>query len=141
MSDLFTIATQLRLVGLTLVGLGLGHVALPRALAWGRELAGVGGLSRRVLYTHTFFIGVMCVLLGLAPLALTDDLVAPGRTATAILAAELTVWGLRWAAQFVAFPARVWRTSRLYVAGYFGFALLWTWILGVFVAAFLSRLQ
>jgi hypothetical protein len=139
MNDLFALTTQLRLVGLTLVVLGLCHVALPRALAWRRELAGVGSLNRQVLYTHTFFIGVVCVLLGLAPLTLTGELVGPGRTATAILIAELTVWGLRWVAQFVAFPASVWRTSRLYTVGYFGFALLWTWILTVFVAAFISR--
>lgn len=139
MSELFSLATQLRLVGLTLVVLGLGHVALPRALAWPRELAGVGRLNRQVLYTHTFFIGVMCVLLGLAPLALTDDILAPGRASTAILVAELTVWTLRWAAQFVAFPARVWRASPLYTTGFFGFTLLWTWFLAVFGAAFVSR--
>jgi hypothetical protein len=139
MSDLFALTTQLRLVGLVLVVLGLCHVVLPRALAWRRELAGVGSLSRQVLYTHTFFIGVMCVLLGLAPLTLAGELVGPGRTANAILVAELTVWGLRWVAQFVAFPARLWLDSRLHTAGYFGFALLWTWILTVFVAAFLSR--
>jgi hypothetical protein len=139
MSDLFALTTQLRLVGLTLVVLGVCHVALPRALAWRRELAGVGSLNRQVLYTHTFFIGVMCVLLGLAPLTLTADLLGPGRTATAILVAELTVWGLRWVAQFVAFPARVWRVSRLHTAGHVGFALLWTWIITVFGAALINR--
>ena len=139
MSDLFALTTQLRLVGVALVVLGVCHVALPRVLAWRRELAGIGGLNRQVVYTHTFFIGVMCVLLGLAPLTLTGDLVAPGRTATAILVAEVTVWGLRWVAQFVAFPARVWRASRLHTAGYVGFAVLWTWILAVFLATVVSR--
>ncbi|MFI5915812.1 hypothetical protein [Dactylosporangium sp. NPDC051541] len=139
MTSLLTVTGQLQLAGATLVALGLGHVALPRALAWRRELSGVGPLNRHVLYTHTFFIGVMCVLLGLAPLTLAADLLAPGRTATAILVAECAVWGLRWLAQFVAFPARTWRDSRLHTAGYVGFAVLWTWILAVFTAALATR--
>jgi hypothetical protein len=139
MTGLLSVSGQLQLAGAALVLLGLGHVALPRALAWRRELAGVGPLSRQVLYTHTFFIGVMCVLLGLAPLTLAADLLAPGRAATAILVAECAVWGLRWLIQFVAFPARTWRGSRLHTAGYVGFAVLWTWILGVFGTALASR--
>ena len=139
MSGLLSLGGQLQLVGVTLVGLGLGHVVLPRALAWRHELAGVGALNRQVLYTHTFFIGVMCVLLGLAPLTLGPELLAPGRSATAILVAECAVWGLRWALQFVAFPARTWRDSRLHTAGYVGFALLWTGILAVFAATLLAR--
>jgi hypothetical protein len=126
---------QLRLVGATLVLLGLGHVALPRILAWRPEFAALRPLTRHVLYTHTFFIGVICVLLGLAPLALTADLLAPGRLPTAILGAECAFWGLRWCLQFVAFPPSTWRGSTLHRVGWAGFAALWTWIVAVFGTA------
>lgn len=139
MTGPLTLAGQLRLAGGALVLLGLAHAVLPRVLAWRPEFARLRPLTRRVLYTHTFFIGVMCVLLGLAPLVLTADLMAPGRMSTAVLAAECAVWVLRWCAQFVAFPRRVWRGSRLYAAGYVLFALLWTWIAAVFLTALLAR--
>lgn len=126
---------QLRLVGATLVLLGVGHVALPGILAWRPELATLRPLTRHILYTHTFFIGVMCVLLGLVPLALAADLLTPGRLSTAVLGGECAFWGLRWCLQFVAFPPSTWRSSALYRFGWAGFAVLWTWIVAVFGTA------
>ena len=113
----------------------MSHVALPRILAWRPEFAALRPLTRQILYTHTFFIGVTCVLLGLAPLALTTELLAPGPLSTAILAGECAFWGLRWCVQFVAFPAATWRRSTLHRVGWFGFAILWTWIVAVFAAS------
>ncbi|WP_432969365.1 hypothetical protein [Dactylosporangium sp. CA-233914] len=46
-----------------------------------------------------------CVLFGLLPLTLADELPGPGPLAGALLLAESTFWGLRFVAQFVAFPA------------------------------------
>ena len=129
------IAVQLRLVGGVLVLLGVAHVVLPRALAWPDEFRRLTPLTRQVMYLHTFSIGVVCVLAGLPPLVLTTDLLAGGRLGTALLAGQCLFWGLRWAAQFVAFRPALWRTSRLYTAGHVGFALLWTWIVGVFATA------
>jgi hypothetical protein len=135
MSSVFTLVGQLRLVGATLAVLGLAHLVMPRALAWRPEFATLRPLTRQIMYAHTFFIGLTCLLLGLAPLALTTELLTPGRTPTAILAAEVVFWGLRWCAQFVAFPQATWRSSPLYVAGYVGFTVLWTWVVTVFAAA------
>jgi hypothetical protein len=139
MSGVFTLATQLRLVGAALVLLGLAHLVLPRALAWPPEFAALRPLTRQIMYAHTYFIGLTCVLLGLLPLTLTAELLAPGRMPTAILAAECTFWGLRWCTQFVAFRPSIWRGSRLYTAGYVGFAALWTWVVAVFGSALTVR--
>jgi hypothetical protein len=133
------ITFQLRAVGAVLVALGLAHLLLPRLLGWPAEFAMLRPLTRQIMRTHTFFIGVTCVLLGLAPLAFTADLLAPGRLGAAVLVAECAFWGLRWGAQFAAFPRRVWRGSRLHTAGYLGFTMLWTWVVGVFATALAAR--
>jgi hypothetical protein len=135
MTGMFTLAGQLRMVGSALVLLGLAHLVLPRALAWPSEFTALRPLTRHIMYAHTFFIGLTCVLFGLAPLVLAADLLAPGRTPTGILVAECVFWGLRWGAQFVAFPPALWRTSPLYRAGYAGLTLLWTWVVTVFATA------
>jgi hypothetical protein len=140
MSGAFTLTGQLRLVGAVLVLLGLAHVALPSVLAWRPQLAALHPLSRTVVYLHTSFIGLTCVLLGLVPLGLAAELLEPGPIPRAVLAAECVFWGLRWCAQFVAFPPRLWRGSPLYLAGHVGFSLLWTWIVAVFVAALVPTL-
>jgi hypothetical protein len=134
-SGLFTLAGQLRLVGAVLIVLGLAHLVMPRGLGWRPEFAALRALTRQIMYTHTYFIGLSCVLLGLAPLALTSDLLAPGRLPAAILIAECVFWGLRWCAQFAAFPPAVWRGRRLYATGYVALTALWTWIVAVFAAA------
>jgi hypothetical protein len=139
MSGACALVGQLRLVGAALVLLGAGHVALPSALSWSRELTPLRPLTRQVVRAHTFFIGVTCVLLGLAPLALATELTAPGRLPGAVLGAECAFWGLRWLAQFVTFRPAVWRGSALHTAGYLGFTVLWTWVLAVFAAALMRH--
>jgi hypothetical protein len=141
MTGVFTLVHQLRLVGATLVLLGLAHLALPHALAWPPQFATLRPLTRQIMYTHTYFIGLTCVLFGLAPLALTPELLIPGRLSTAVLAAECVFWGLRWCAQFVAFPPALWRDSPLYTAGYAGFTVLWTWVVAVFATALTQTLH
>jgi hypothetical protein len=135
MSWAWTLAGQLRLTGETLVLLGLSHSVMPRVLAWPRQFAALPLLTRQIMHTHTFFIGLTCILLGIAPLTLAADLLVPARLPRAVLAAECVFWGLRWCAQFVAFPPTLWRGSWSRTAAYLGLALLWTWIVAVFAAA------
>jgi len=140
MSAALTLTGQLRLVGTVLVLIGLAHLAMPRVLAWPQQFTALPPLTRQIMHTHTFFIGVTCVLFGLAPLTLTTELMTPGRLSKAGLAAECVFWALRWCAQFIAFPPALWRGSRLHTAGYIGFAVLWTWIVAVFATALVGSL-
>jgi hypothetical protein len=135
MTHLLTLTAQLRLVGATLVLLGVAHLAMPAALGWPAEFTALRPLTRQIMRAHTFFIGVTCALLGLAPLTMTADLLTGGRLPTAVLAAECAFWGLRWGAQFTVFRPAVWRGPRWYAAGYLGLALLWTWVGAVFALA------
>lgn len=135
MSGVLGIATQLRLVGVVLVALGPVHLVLPRLLGWPAEFTALQPLTRQVMRAHTLFIGLVCVLLGLLPLALPGELLGTGRLGAVVLAGECVFWGLRWAAQFLVFPPRVWRGSRLHVLGYLGFTVLWTWVGAVFAVA------
>jgi hypothetical protein len=139
MNGIFTLTGQLRLVGVSLVLLGLAHVAMPRALAWSKQFGALDPLNRRIMYVHTLFIGLTCVLLGLAPLALTAELLSPAPMSTAVLVAECGFWTARWCVQFTAFPPALWRHSRLHFAGYLGLSLLWTWIVAVFAVALAGR--
>ena len=135
MTGVLGLTGQLHLVGLALIGVGVGHVALPRLLRWPDTFATMDPLSRQVTRAHTFFIGLACILFGLAPLLLTRELLYGGRLGVAVLLGECVFWGLRWASQFVVFTPRAWRGSRLHTVGYLGFTVLWTWVGGVFVAA------
>ncbi|MFJ9607977.1 hypothetical protein ACIRS1_16705 [Kitasatospora sp. NPDC101176] len=135
MSELLTVEGQLRLVGLVLVGLGVGHAVLPWAVGWPADLAGTTLLTRQVSYVHVFFIGLVCALFGLLPLCLAPDLLAGGRLGTVLLAGQTVFWGLRWLFEFVVFSPKLWRGDALRTAAHVVLSVLWTWVTAVFAAA------
>jgi hypothetical protein len=139
--DVTDVVVHLQVAGVLMLGLAAAHLVLPRALGWPVELQGVSLLTRQVSYVHTYFIGLMCGLFGLAATVLARDLVrvAPGgasdRTAVAILVAATAVWGSRLVAQLVVFDPALWRGRALTVLGHGAFVVLWTYLTVVFAWA------
>ncbi|OOC54096.1 MULTISPECIES: hypothetical protein [Nocardiopsis] len=129
---LFSVQGQLQLVGAVLVVLGVFHLVLPRLIDWPAQVARMAPLPRQVAGAHFFFVGVVCVLLGALPLFLAPELLAGGRVARALLAAETLFWSLRWLFQFAYFSPALWRGDPPRTLAHAGFCLLWTWVAGVF---------
>jgi hypothetical protein len=126
---------HLRIAGALLLCVAVSHVVLPRALGWAVELQNVSLMTRQVSYVHTYFIGLMCGLFGLAATLLTSDLLAPDRLATAILVGALSVWGSRLFAELCVFDSSLWRGRALTVAGHLAFVVLWSYQTFVFAWA------
>lgn len=135
MTGFLALETQLRLVGATLVGIGVFHVILPRVIGWPADLSGTTLLTRQVSYAHLFFIALACVLLGLMALCLAPDLLAGTTLGTALLAGQTLFWGARWVFEFVGFSPRLWRGDRFRTAAHVGLSMLWTWVTVVFTLA------
>lgn len=135
-------ALHLRLAGALLLGVALGHLVLPRALGWATELSGVSLLTRQVSYVHTYFIGVMCALFGLAATLLTPDLLAAGpadgRLASAVLAGGVAVWGSRLVIQLWVFDPSLWRGRALTTVGHLAMVGMWSYLTAVFAWALVS---
>jgi hypothetical protein len=142
--DVTDVVVHLRVAGVLMLGLAAAHLVLPRALGWPVELQGVSRLTRQVSYVHTYFIGLMCGLFGLAATVLATDLVgnpASDRTGAAILMAATAVWGSRLVAQLVVFDPELWRGSALTVLGHAAFVALWTYLTVVFAWALALHLN
>jgi hypothetical protein len=139
-SVLNDLALHLRFAGTLLLCLALSHLILPRALGWTAELRSVSLLTRQVSYVHTYFIGLMCGLFGLAAVLLTPDLLAPDRMSTAVLVAAVAVWGSRLVVQLWVFDSVLWRGSALTVGGHLAFVVLWSYLTFVFVWALTHQL-
>jgi hypothetical protein len=146
--DVTDVVVHLRVAGGLMLGLAAAHLVLPRALGWPVELQGVSVLTRQVSYVHTYFIGLMCGLFGLAGTVLAGDLGRAGpaagpsdRTAAAILVAAVAVWGSRLVAQVVVFDPALWRGSVPTVLGHVAFVALWTYLTAVFAWALALHLN
>jgi hypothetical protein len=147
--DVTGVVVHLRVAGVLMLALAAAHLVLPRALGWPVELQGVSLLTRQVSYVHTYFIGLMCGLFGLAATVLATDLVrvdpagaasASDRPAAAILVAATAVWGSRLVAQLVVFDPELWRGSALTVLGHVAFVALWAYLTVVFAWALARHL-
>ncbi|MCT9930772.1 hypothetical protein N5079_11140 [Planotetraspora sp. A-T 1434] len=140
MSGLLELETQLRLVGVALLGMGAFHAVLPRLIGWPADLAPTSLLTRQIAYAHTFFIGLTCVCLGLPPLLLTADLLSGSRLGTALLAGQTAFWATRLVFEFAVFSPRIWRGDRFRTAGHIALSILWTWVTAIFATALLQAL-
>jgi hypothetical protein len=130
-----SLEVNLRIVGALLICAGVGHVALPRALGWREDLAQVSLLNRQVGTVHVFFIGLTCVLLGALPLLMPEELLGPGRLASAVLVVEAIFWGARLLVQLAVFDRSLWLGDRRRTLAHVAFSALWAYVTGVFVWA------
>ena len=140
MPVLTDVALHLRLAGALLLCLAAAHVVLPRALGWSVELQSVSLMTRQVSYVHTYFIGLLCALFGLAGTVLATDLLTPDRLARAVLIGAIAVWGSRLLAELCIFDSSLWRGNTLTVLGHVAFVLLWTYQTLVFTWALVLHL-
>jgi len=137
LSDLFRLELQLRLVGAALVAVGLGHVALPKALGWPADLAAASLMTRQVGYVHTLFVGLTCGFIGLLLLTSASDLIGSG-LGHRIAGGCAVFFGVRWWCEFFVYDSALWRGDRWRTAGHVAFGLLWTWIVVVLTATALA---
>jgi len=123
-----TLTANVRVVGMLLILLGLSHMFFNRYFGWGRELASVSLLTRKVFFVHTFFIGLGVVMAGAGSLFYASALLEPGALSRAILAAMVVFWLCRLLAQWFAYDAAIWRGDRFRTAMHVVFSALWVYV-------------
>jgi hypothetical protein len=115
-------------------GLGIMHIALPTVLRWDRELAGSSALHREVSFVHCFFIGLVCLLWGLLPLAAGPSMLAPGPVTRLVLIGAVIFWACRLAIQLLVFNRHA-RTSPAWCAVSVAGTGLWLYLTVVWSCA------
>lgn len=138
MASLTQLSAHLTITGIVLLVLGVVHVALPRALHWGDELAGTSLLNREVSYVHCYFIGLACLLWGLLPLTAGPALLEPSAVTRLVLIGAVAFWGSRFAIQLVVFNRHA-RDSVRWCALSSAGTLLWLYLTAVWVAALIAQ--
>ena len=124
--------TLIEITGGLLIALALLHVAFPRRFRWREETAGLGLLTRQILYVHTFFIALTVFLMGLLCVTSADDLMHTelGRRISIGLAA---FWGIRLVIQFVGYSPELWRGKAFETTMHVLFSLFWAFLTLLFL--------
>ena len=121
----------LRIAGGLLVGLALLHGAFPRRFHWRRELESVSLLTRQIHYSHTFFVALTILLMGLLCLGNAPEL-AHTTLGRRISTGLFVFWLFRLVIQHIGFSSALWKGKTFETAIHVVFTLVWVFLVAVF---------
>jgi cytochrome c biogenesis protein CcdA len=132
---MMSLELHLKLAGLAMMVLGVAHVLFGPRFKWKEELERVSLLNRQIFYVHTFFIALVVALLGILAFFYTSALLEPTPLARVLLSGIVIFWGCRLLVQFFVYDASLWKGNRFNTRMHILFALLWLYLVSVFVWA------
>jgi hypothetical protein len=127
---------NLKIIGIILILLALLHLAFPKYFSWKQELTTLSLINRQMMYIHTFFIGLMVLLMGILCFTLPTDLV------TTAFGKKISLgFGIFWAArlyfQFFGYSAELWKGKRFETVIHILFSILWMYLASIFFYIYL----
>lgn len=122
---------HLQLTGSLMITLGILHAVIPRYFKWKVELASLGLITRQIVYVHTFFIGLVLLLIGTLCLFSSNDLV--NSTLGRKIAFGLFVfWAIRLIFQFLVYSSKTWKGKTFETIVHVLASMLWFYFTFVF---------
>jgi len=128
---------QLKIIGLSFIGLGFIHAIFPKQFNWKKELSSLSIVNREMMYVHTFFIAFMLLLIGLLCLTSANDLIGTPLGKRVSLGLGI-FFLLRLFAQFFGYSSQTWKGKTLETIIHVLFAIFWTYVTAVFILVFSS---
>jgi len=122
---------QLKATGLLLIILAIFHIAFPKYFKWKEEFGSVSMINRQMMYVHTFFIGVILILMGVLCLTSTSDLMETDLGKKVSLGIGI-FWGFRLIIQFFGYSAKLWKGKTFETAIHITFSVLWIYLTTLF---------
>jgi hypothetical protein len=138
---LLNLNLHLKLVGLSLIVLGVSHAFFGRRFGWKEEFARVSLLNRQIFYVHCFFIALVVSMLGVLCLVFTEALLEPSLLGRVLLSGIVLFWACRLGFQFFVYDASLWRGHPFNTRMHILFALLWSYYVAVFSWALWQQLS
>lgn len=129
---------HLKVIGVLLLLLALVHLGFPKRFNWTEELASISLINRQLMYVHTFFIGLVILLIGLLCLTSSAELytTALGRKISLGLG---MFWFVRLYFQFFGYSSQLWKGKMFETTVHILSAFLWVYLSTVFLAIWFCR--
>jgi hypothetical protein len=127
-----------KIAGVLLVALSVIHVGFPRRFNWKQELSGLSLLNRQMMYVHTFFIGLVVLLMGVLCFCCAEEL-----TRTEFGRKISLGFGIFWLArlfvQFFGYSTKLWKGKLFETFVHILFSITWVWFSWLFLATYFCR--
>lgn len=123
---------QLKIIGILLIVLSLIHAGFPRYFRWKEELKPLSLVNKQIFQVHTFFIGLIVLMMGLLCLLCSEELIST------VLGRKLSLglgifWVFRLYFQLFVYSPALWKGKGFETTIHIVFTLFWTYMSGLFL--------
>lgn len=123
---------HLKVIGLLLIVLALIHVVFPRYFDWKVQLSGLSLINRQLMYVHTFFIGLVVLLMGILCFTSATEIIETPLGNKIALGLAI-FWLARLITQFFGYSSELWKGKPFETTVHILFTFLWVYFSGVFL--------
>jgi hypothetical protein len=128
---------HIKIIGALLVALALMHYFFPKYFNWKEECRGMSPINRQMMYIHTFFIGLVVLLMGWLCLTSATELVNTPLGRRISLGMGI-FWVARLYIQFFGYSSSLWRGKRFETTVHWLFTAVWVYLSVVFVMVYMG---
>lgn len=128
---------HLKIIGWLLIALAILHLAFPRYFEWSRELASLSLINKQMMYVHTFFIGLVVLLMGIFCIYSSAEILNT-KLGKQLALGFCIFWSIRLVFQFFVYSSKLWRGKRFETIIHILFSLVWLYLSIVFFFIYIS---
>lgn len=127
---------NLKIIGVLLMLLATLHLVFPKYFNWKKELGMLSLINRQMMYIHTFFIGLIVLLMGILCFALPEELVSTPFGKKISFGIGI-FWTARLYFQFFGYSSMIWKGKTFETIIHVLFTLLWIYLSVIFLYIYL----
>jgi hypothetical protein len=128
---------HLKIIGWMMIILAMLHLVFPRYFEWSKQLASLSLINKQLMYVHTFFIGLIVLLMGIFCISSANEIVNLNLGRQLALGFFI-FWSARLAFQFFVYSSKLWRGKKFETTIHILFSLLWIYFSAVFLFIYIS---
>ena len=126
---------HLKIIGGIMIALAMLHLAFPRYFEWSKELAPLSLVNKQLMYVHTFFIGLVVLLMGIFCLYSANEIINT-KLGKQLALGFFVFWCTRLAFQFFVYSSKLWKGKKRETFIHIIFSVLWIYFSAVFFFIF-----
>lgn len=131
---------HLKIIGSLLIGLGLAHAFFPKYFNWKKDLDTLDQINKEMFYSHTFFIVVTIILMGLLSIVFPEEIVKT-KLGLGIALGFAVFWTLRLLVQLFGYSSNLWKGKKFETAIHILFTFFWSYMSIVYWLIFINGIS
>jgi hypothetical protein len=132
-----TLEIQIRIAGILLVVLSLIHAIFPKYFKWKEDLKPLSLMNRQMMVTHTFFIALTVLLMGILCFTSASQLIETD-LGKSISLGFAVFWSIRLFLQFFGYSSALWKGKRFETIIHILSSCFWLYISIIFWMSYLK---